>query len=176
LLGNELESKYDSRLYRKFRKGLRKVKIRSFDKLIHDQSKDWLLRNFSKGADEYPVNVVMLLRNLVWQMRERVTSGRKPPFKELIRTFWYMYVKPTLDRCNSLSTKWDQYDYLIETIVDMVKGFGLMKYRDIGFRDENKAYRKVGRNANIIIFSEKKSEWDFLSEVADKYGVSIIAL
>ena len=159
-----------------FKKKLRKRKIRSFDKLIHDQSKDWLIKNFSKGADEYPVNVVMLIRNIVWQMRERVMSGRKPPFKELIRTFWYMYIKPTLDRCNSLSTEWDQYDYLIETIVDMVKLFGLMKYKDIGFRDENKAYRKVGKNANIIIFSEKTSEWDFLSEIANKYGVSIMAL
>lgn len=164
--------KYDREFIRK----LKKRKIRHFDKLIHEQPREWLIKNFSEGADEYPVNLVMLMRNLVWQMRERVKSGSKPPFKELIRTFWYLYIKPTLSRCDSLDEDKNQYGYLSATIVDLVKEYKLMRYKDIGFRDDNQAYRKVGANANIIIFSEKSSEWDFLSEMSDKYKVSIISL
>lgn len=160
---------------RKFTRRLRKRKIRHFDELIHDQSKEWLLKNFEEGADDYPVNVAMLMRNIVWQMRERVKSGQKPPFKELIRTFWYMYIKPTLSRCDSLNEDVNQYGYLSDTIGDMVKDYDLMRYSDIGFRDENRAHRKVGENANIIIFAEKTSEWDLLTDIADKYDVSIIA-
>jgi hypothetical protein len=51
-----------------------------------------------------------------------------------------------------------------------------MRYEDIGFRDENQAHRRVGANANIILFSEKLGHQDFLSETAEKYNVSILAL
>lgn len=172
LLTLEQKHKYSKSFIRK----LRKRGIRHFDKLIHDQSKEWLIKNFYKGADEYPVNMVALFRNIVWQMRERVMSGSKPPFKELIRTFWYMYIKPTLSRCDSLNENVNQYGYLNKTIVDMVKKYDLMRYKDITFRDENQAFRKVGRNANVIVFSEKTSAWDFLTEISNKYKVSIMAL
>ncbi len=46
---------------------LRKAGIRHYDKLIHDQPKRWLIKNFSQGADEYPVNVARLMRNIIWQ-------------------------------------------------------------------------------------------------------------
>ena len=75
---------------------LRKAGIRHFDELIHDQDEEWLIKNFPVHKDEYPVNVTRLMRNLLWQMKERIASNEKPPFKELLRTYWYMYVKPTL--------------------------------------------------------------------------------
>jgi len=76
---------------------LRKAGIRHYDELIHDQTKEWLIENFSQGATDYPVNVArLLMRNIVWQTRERIVAGEKPPLKELLLTFWYMYVKPTL--------------------------------------------------------------------------------
>ncbi len=159
-----------------FKRKLRNADIRHFDKLIHDQSKEWLIKNFHKNARNYPVNVTMLMKNIVWQMRERVKSGHKSPFKELIRTFWYMYIKSTLSRCNSLNENVNQYDYLVKAIVEMVRKFKVMKYKDIGFRDESKAHRRVGKNANIIIFSEKTSEWDLLTDIANTYDVSVIAL
>ncbi|MDA3793055.1 MAG: hypothetical protein PF545_05320 [Elusimicrobia bacterium] len=161
---------------RKFKRRLRKARIRHFDKLIHDQSKEWLIKNFSEGADEHPVNVSMLIRNIIWQLRERVVSGEKPPYKELIRTFWYMYIKPTLSRSESLSDEWDQYDAVIKNMTALVKDYKVLKYKDIGFRDENQAHRKVGANANIILFSEKLGHQNFLSEIADKYKISIMAL
>ena len=156
--------------------GLAKAGIRHYDKLIHDQLNEWLLQNFSEGADEYPVNVARLMRNIVWQTRERIVSAEKPPLNELIRTFWYMYVKPTLSRADALAEKADQYDQLIDNIVYMVKDVQVMEYKDIGFRDDNQAHRSVGGNANVILFSEKLGHQHFLSEIADKYNVSIIAL
>jgi len=155
---------------------LRKAGIRHYDELIHDQSKEWLIKNFKQGATDYPVNVARLMRNIVWQTRERIEKGEKPPLKELLRTFWYMYIKPTLSRADALAIKADQYAQLIDNIVYMVKGIQVMRYEDIGFRDENQAHREVGANANIILFSEKLGHQDFLSDIRDKYKVSILAL
>jgi len=155
---------------------LRKAGIRHFDELIHDQPKEWLIENFSQGATDYPVNVTNLMMNIVWQTRERIMSGEKPPLNELIRTFWYMYIKPTLARADSLSKKTDQYVQLIDYIEDMVKRYRLMRYKDIGFRDDGQAHRSVGANPNIILFSEKLGHQHFLSDIAKKYRISILAL
>ncbi|OGY84333.1 MAG: hypothetical protein A3I91_05055 [Candidatus Kerfeldbacteria bacterium RIFCSPLOWO2_02_FULL_42_19] len=155
---------------------LRKAGIRHYDELIHDQPQEWLIKNFSQGATDYPVNVARLMRNIVWQTRERILKGEKPPLKELLRTFWYMYIKPTLSRAGALATKADQYAQLIDNIVFMVKEIEAMEYKDIGFRDDNQAHRKMGANANIILFSEKLGHQEFLSDIAGKYNVSILAL
>ncbi|MDP3786301.1 MAG: hypothetical protein Q8R05_01960 [Candidatus Omnitrophota bacterium] len=155
---------------------LRKAGIRHYDQLIHDQTEEWLIQNFSEGATDYPVNVARLMRNIVWQTRERIIKGEKPPLKELLRTFWYMYIKPTLSRAGALAKETDQYAQLIDNIVYMVKEIEVMEYKDIGFRDDNQANRRMGANANIILFSEKLGHQAFLSDIADKYNVSILAL
>lgn len=148
----------------------------SYDDLIHDQSRDWLVANFGHGARKYPVNVSHLMRNIIWQMRERVQRGEKPPLRELVRTFWYMYVKPTLSRADALAKKADQYKQLVRQFVYLVKDLELMEYGQIGFRDDNAAHRSVGRHGHIILFSEKLGHQSFLSEMAALYGVSILAL
>ena len=51
------------------REKLRKLGIRHLDELIHDQPKEWLIKNFSKGATDYPINVALLFRNIIWQTR-----------------------------------------------------------------------------------------------------------
>jgi hypothetical protein len=155
---------------------LRKAGIRHYDVLIHDQDKDWLITNFKpEGASPYPVNVSRLMRNLVWQMKERVSSGEKP-FHELVRTYWYMYVKSTLARSDSLSAATDQYKQLTENITAMVKDFQLMAYKDIGFRDENEANKKIGVNANVITFSEKLGHFGYLTDIQKQYNISAISL
>ncbi len=158
------------------RNRLRRAGIRHYGVLIHDQPKEWLIKNFHQGADEYPVNVARLMRNIIWQTRERILKKDKPPLRELIRTFWYMYIKSTLSRAGALAQETDQYDQLIDQIVYMVKDIEVMKYKDIGFRDDNQAHRSVGGNANIILFSEKLGHQDFLNDIAEKYNVSILAL
>jgi hypothetical protein len=155
---------------------LRKAGIRRYNVLIHDQPKEWLIQNFSGGSTDYPVNISKLMRNIVWQLRERILKKEKPPLRELIRTFWYMYIKPTLSRVGALSNESDQYAQLIANIVFMVKDAELMEYKDIGFRDDNQAHRRLGGNANIILFSETLGHQNFLSDIADKYNVSIVAL
>lgn len=155
---------------------LRQAGIRHYDELIHDQPKEWLIENFQQGATDYPVNVARLMRNIIWQIRERIINKEKPPLKELLRTFWYMYIKPTLSRAGALVQETDQYAQLIDNIVYLVKEVQVMEYKDIGFRDDNQANRQVGANANIILFSEKLGHQDFLSDVANKYNVSILAL
>ena len=155
---------------------LRKAGIRHYDELIHDQDKDWLVKNFKPdGSSLYPVNVSRLMRNLVWQMKERIAAGEKE-FHELIRTYWYMYIKSTLARADSLSKDTDQYKKLTENIADMVRVFQLMTYKDIGFRDENEANKKVGVNANFIPFSEKLGHFGYLTELQQQHNVSVIAL
>lgn len=155
---------------------LTKAGIKHYDVLIHDQSRQWLIKEFSEGSDEYPVNVALLMRNLVWQIRERIVNGEKAPLRELIRTYWYMYVKPTLSRADSLAEGVDQYKQLSEQIVYMVKDLQVMKYAEIGFRDEKQVNRKIGANANIILVSEKIGHSQFLSEISEKYQVSFISL
>ncbi len=155
---------------------LRQLGIRHYDEAIHEQSKEWLIKNFSSGSTDYPINVSLLLRNIIWQTREHIQQGEKPPLKELIRTFWYMYIKPVLSRVDALSHETDQYDRVINTLVSMVKDWQLMEYKDIGFRDDKKANRKVGSYANIIVFSEKIGHQDFLTELFEQYRVSILAL
>lgn len=152
--------------------------IRHFDELIHDQPREWLIKNFKRGATKYPVNVTKLMRNIIWQTRERIIGHHKEkrdPLKEMIRTFWYMHVKSTLSRAGALSGKRDQYKDLVEHLSEMVKA-KLMRYKDIDFIDENKPYRKVGAFANFILFAEKLGHFDYLTEIADKYNVSIISL
>lgn len=156
---------------------LRKAGIRHYDEHIHEQDKAWLIKHFkAEGvAPAYPVNVARLIRNLVWQMKERIAAGEKE-FHELIRTYWYMYVKPVLARADSLSEKTDQYKDLTENLADMVRVFRLMTYKDIGFRDENEANTKVGVNANFIPFAEKLGHFSYLTELQQQHNVSIIAL
>lgn len=155
---------------------LKKLGVRSFEVLIHDQPKEWLLENFHQGATDYPVNVSALMKNIIWQTRERILSGEKPPLKELVRTFWYMYIKPTLARVDALTHETDQYRQLVDALVLLVKDADLMTYKDIGFRDDNQSNRKVGLNANVILYAEKVGHQDFLSEMAQKYQVSTIAM
>jgi len=155
---------------------LRKADIRHFDKLIHDQPKEWLIKNFSKRADEYPVNTAMLMRNIVWQLRERIINKEKLPFTELIRTFWYAYIKPTLARAGALGKERDQYKDLSANIVYMIKDINVMRYKDIGFRDDKQGQRIVGGSANVILFSEKAGHQEFLIDIAKRYSVSALAL
>ena len=87
-----------------------------------------------------------------------------------------MHIKPTLSRAGALAKEADQYAQMVDQIVSMVKRLKVMKYKDIGFRDDNQANRRAGANANIVLFSEKLGHQNFLSDMADKYNVSIIAL
>ena len=156
-------------------KRLRSLGIRSYDEHIHDQDTEWLQDHFSEGATKFPVNVSALVRNILWQTYERIESGEREPFDELIRTFWYTHVKPTLTRAEALSEEADQANEVSDELVRLVVEEELFDYADIGFRDENEANRTVRTNANVILFAEKIGHAAFLEEIGDKFQISTIA-
>lgn len=150
--------------------------IRHYDELIHDQSREWLIANFRRGRRKYPVNVTALMRNIIWQLRGRIQRGEKPPYNELVRTCWYMYVKPTLARAGALAEDRDQYPDLVEQLVHLVKDIQVMRYRDIGFADDNPADRIIGAYPNIILVAEKEGHAAFVREMCQEHRISGIAL
>jgi hypothetical protein len=116
------------------------------------------------------------MRNILWQTRERIQRKEKPPLRELIRTFWYMYIKPTLSRAGALATETDQYAQLTDSLVSLVKERNLLRYKAIGFRDDNQNNWRLGKNANVILFAEKAGALNYLLDIHAQYNITVIAL
>ena len=74
-----------------FQHRLRGPGICYYDELIHDRSMQWILKNFSQGTTDYPIdyliNVARLVCSIIWQTGEWIISGDKPSLNELIHTF-----------------------------------------------------------------------------------------
>ncbi len=160
---------------------LRKVGIQPFDVLIHKQNPEWLIEHFNERADEYPVNLSLMIRNIIWQQRAlRMTTptskklGKLPRFRGNIRSFWYSYIKIPLSRLNI--QKESHYDILVDQFVYLVRDKNLMRYSDFGFLDHNRFSKKIGNNHQIILFAEKRGHIDFLFEMHEKYGITVISL
>ncbi len=55
-----------------------------------------------------------LLRNIIWQAYERITTGDEPGVGGNLRTFWYRFVKPTLAHIDDDDAlKSDPYDRML---------------------------------------------------------------
>ena len=110
------------------------------------------------------------MRNIIWQIRERIRRGEREPLRELIRTFWYMYVKPTLSRAGALAEETDQYKQLSGQLVNLVVDQDLMRYSEIGFRDGRKGSLWDSRwevlrddfaqNNGIVSLDTQNTRWD----------------
>ena len=156
------------------RKVLKGLDIRPYRKKIRDQPGPWLKAEFGPGQ-EYPVVVSDLVRNLIWQAKEEIESGERRPIKKLIRSFWYSDVKPTLERADSLSRDTDQYETVIDELTELVTTYDLMRYRDMGFGDASKEYRKIGSNPEVILVAEKEGDWPLLREIHNTTGITVMA-
>lgn len=154
---------------------LRREGIYPFKEIIHLQPKDWLLKHFGPGR-EYPVNVNKLMKNIIWQIRTRIVEKKQPQIEGLLRSFWYAYIKPALARAASLSSDVDQYPQMIKMFVRLIQFCDLMRYKDIGFLDDNKNDRKIGINNHIILFAEKAGHFPLLERIAQDTEVTILAL
>jgi hypothetical protein len=154
---------------------LRREGIYHFEELIHLQPKDWLIRHFGPGR-KYPVNINKLMKNIIWQIRTRIVRKDQPKIEGLIRSFWYTYLKPTLARADSLSHKVDQYPQMIESFIRLIQYSDLMRYKDIGFLDDNENDRKIGINNHIIFFAEKAGHYPLLQRIAQDTDVTILSL
>ena len=154
---------------------LREEGIRSFDVPIHLQSKEWLVQNFGPGR-KYAVNVNLLIKNIAWQIRSQIIRETIPPISGLIRNFWYSHIKPTLSRAGSLSQTTDQYDQLTQMLTRMVIYRDLMRYKDIGFLNDNAANCTIGPEGYVILFSEKHGHFPLIQTIGAELEVTRISL
>ena len=154
---------------------LRREGIRRFRDTIHLQPGEWLIKQFGPGR-AYPVNVNKLMKNIIWQIRERIVNGEQPPINGLLRSFWYTYIKSALFRAKSLSKDVDQYDQMIKVFVRLIQYADLMRYRDMGFVDDNRNDRQIGINSHVILFAEKSGHYPLLETIARELDVTILSL
>jgi hypothetical protein len=155
---------------------LRNEGIREYKIPIHDRSAEWLEKTFkdSYTKEGYPVNISLMMRNIIWQQRQIRKRKDTAPFKGNLRSFWYSYIKLPLVRLDV--QKEDHYKLMIEQFTHLVKDKDLMRYKDIGFTDENKFSKITGENYQIILFAEKQGHYHFLVEMHNKYNITVISL
>lgn len=149
--------------------------IKNYDRPIHQQSESWLLREFGTGR-KHPLNVSLLIKNVIWQNRKWILAREAKPLVGLIRNFWYSHIKPTLARAKSLNQRYDQYNQLIQELYDLVVENDLMRYKDMGFVDDNKNSRKIGALPHVILFAEKDGHFPLLETIAEEHDITIITL
>ena len=154
---------------------LRREGIYPFKEIIHLQPKEWLIKHFGPGR-EYPVNVNKLMKNIIYQQRTRIVEKEQPPIEGLLRSFWYVYIKPALARAASLSSDVDQYPQMIKMFVRVIQFCDLMRYKDMGFLDDNKNDRRIGINNHVILFAEKAGHFPLLERIAQDTEVTILSL
>lgn len=154
---------------------LRREGIYYYKEIIHLQPKEWLIKEFGPGK-KYPVNVNRLVKNIIWQIRTRIIQKQQPPIEGLIRSFWYTHIKPVLARTKSLSRKVDQYPQMIQMFVRLIQYCDLMRYKEMGFFDDNQNDRKLGINNHIILFAEKAGHYPLLQKITQNTEVTILSL
>ena len=154
---------------------LRREGIYHFKETIHLQPKEWLIKHFGPGR-KYPVNVNKLMKNIIWQLRTRIVEKEHPPTKSLLRNFWYTYIKSTLFRADSLSFDVDQCNQMIKVFVRLIQYCDFMRYKDMGFIDNNRHARRIGINNHVIFFAEKEGHFPLLEEIAQDSDVTILSL
>jgi hypothetical protein len=122
--------------------------------------------------------IAKLIKNIIWQAYEFISTGKEPPIKGNIRTFWYGWVKPVLARVGgALEAKKDPYDVLTMLFTEMVLDLKFFRYADFDFTDENWENRRIGTTRpEVLVFSEKRGWIRFLRELHEEFGISVLAL
>jgi hypothetical protein len=154
---------------------LREEAIRSYDEPIHLQSRDWLIKEFGPG-DPYPINLTLATRNIVWQAREGIRKGELQPIQGIIRTFWYTHIKPVYARTDSLNDKVDQSDILHEVLVDLVRSRDIMRYKDMGFLNNNAGTVHIDKNWHVMLIGEKHGKYAVLEQIAKALNCTVFTL
>ncbi len=145
-----------------------------FDKEIFSMSKGELRELFSFKNGE--LHTSGLIRHLIWDDLHRLRAGELEKFDSNIRSYWYGRVKPVLARARARRFA-DKYDAMIGEFTSLVLREGRMSYRDFGFVDQKRPFRKVGReNGEVWVVAEKLGHWPLLEDLERDYGVTVIAL
>ncbi len=151
--------------------------INHIDQDIRSMSRSELLKNFGTQRTKR-VLVTKLIKNLIWQAYELISTNKQPAIEGNLRTFWYAWIKPVLARLpGALEAKKDPYDVMTQTFSEMVLDLKLFHYADFDFTDENWENRRIGTTRPaVLVFSEKRGWIRFLRELHEEIGVSVLAL
>ena len=152
---------------------LERLRIQEFRTDIFEMSRSALREHFKYGKT---INSSKLLKNLIWQDYGKLRAGALAPFRGNIRSYWYARAKPVLARADApdLGTK---YDMMIQQFALMVVEYRLFNYGEFGFKDEGQHNRQLGAgNRHVFLVAEKVGHLPFLEDLAQDYGVTIIAL
>jgi len=154
---------------------LRAEKIRTYNVPIHEQSREWLIKQFGPGK-VYPINLTLATKNIVWQTRERIRKGEINPIQGIIRTFWYTHIKPVFARTGSLKDDKKQYRVLHEVLVDLVRTRDIMRYKDMGFLNNNAGTVKLDKNWHVLLVGEKHGQYAVLETIAKDINSTVLTL
>ena len=136
------------------------------------------LRKLFSARSSGRIILQRLIRGIIWQAYENISSGREEPVEGNLRTFWYRFVKPVLSHFDDDDVlKSDPYDIMLRVFTEMVLEHKLFSYRDFDFTDENWQHRRVGlKYPHIILFAEKRGWIRLLTEQHKKWDVTTLAL
>jgi len=100
-----------------------------------------------------------LIRAVILQAHDRITTGAAPPVDGNIRTFYYRWLKPIVARLPAASVgRGRAYDLLVDELADLVQA-GRVSYGAFGFADEHWENRRIGvGRPHVLVFAEK-SGW-----------------
>jgi hypothetical protein len=157
-------------------KQLKLEKIRHFDELLPEMSKERLREHFGAKSTGR-INLSLYIKNSIWQAWERIQAGTLPPFRGNIRSFWYAMLKPALSRADALTVKGDPYQVMIDMFVRLVMVRHVLRYKWFGFSDEAAGDRLIGgKNRHILLVAEKRGHFPLLKQIAEDFDVTVFAL
>lgn len=120
------------------------------------------------------IQKILLMRNLLWQIYQRIKAGNAPDFYKkngFIRGMWY-YIKKKFMEHKPL--RGDMYGLMVSELTDMVRK-GLFGYLDFNFRDRDSDTWKLGfDNPHIILVAEKDGYVTIMEDLHTNYGCHVI--
>jgi hypothetical protein len=154
---------------------LRAERIKTYGVPIHEQSREWLIKEFGPGK-KHPINLTLAAKNIIWQTREGIRKKELEPIQGIIRTFWYTHIKPVFARTGSLREEKGQYRVPHRVLVELVRERNLMRYKDIGFLNNNAGTVKIGKNWHVLLIGEKHGKYAVLEKIAKGLNSTVLSL
>ncbi len=156
---------------------LSKLGIVRFNQDMRKADRDELAEAFASQRSGRII-LTRLIRSIIWQVLERIRSGKLKPPPGNLRTFWYRHVKPVLAHIHDDdNAKTDPYDTMLSAFTELVMKNKLCRYSEFDFTDENWEHRRLGtQRPHIILFAEKRGWMRFLKQAHEQWGVSVLAL
>lgn len=151
-----------------------KENLRDFDKDIRLMPTEDIQRLFADGTGR--LIITQLIGNIAWQAYSWIKSGRLDPFDGNLRSFWYSHIKPVLGRVLPAVNE-GHYGAMSGVFARYVGTYGLFRYADFGFVEDNDSLRAIGdRHPQVIVLAEKKGHWRALQRIHAQTGATVISL